>query len=49
MLLDRGITNWQRRLGILALVLVLAGVVVLWARQTMPAFDLSRFEDLDGR
>jgi ABC-2 type transport system permease protein len=48
MLLDRGITNWQRRLGILALVLALAVVLVLWARQTMPAFDLSRLEDLDA-
>ena len=49
MLLDRGISNWQRRLGILALVLVLAGVVIVWARQTMPAFDLSRFDDFAGR
>ena len=48
MLLDRGITNWQRRLGILALVLALAGAVIVWARQTMPAFDLSRFEDLQA-
>ena len=45
MLLDRGITNWQRRLGILALVLLMAGVVIVWARQTMPAFDLSRLKD----
>ena len=46
MLLDRGITNWQRRLVILALVLVLAGAVIVWSRQTMPAFDLSRFENM---
>ena len=49
MLLDRGISNWQRRLGILALVLVLAGVVIVWGRQTMPAFDLARFDNLAGR
>jgi hypothetical protein len=46
MLLDRGITNWQRRLGVVTLVLVLAGVVIVWTRQTMPTFDLSRFEDM---
>ena len=47
-LLDRGITNWQRRLGILALLLALAGVVFVWARQTLPAFDLTRFEDWEA-
>jgi hypothetical protein len=47
MLLDRGITNWQRRLGILALLLLMAGVVVVWARQTMPAFDVSRLKNPD--
>ena len=36
MLLDRGISNWQRRLGILALVVALVGVVIVWAWQTMP-------------
>jgi Putative ABC exporter len=48
MLLDRGITNWQRRLGILALLLLIAGVVVVWARQAMPAFEMSRFENPDA-
>jgi ABC-2 type transport system permease protein len=47
-LLDRGITNWQRRLGILGLVFALGGVVIVWARQTIPAFDLTRFEDLEA-
>lgn len=47
-LLDRGITHWQRRWGILALVLALAGVVIVWARQTMPALDLSQLPDLDA-
>jgi hypothetical protein len=46
MLLDRGISPWQRRLGILALAAALAGVVIVWCRQTLPAFDLSRFTDL---
>jgi hypothetical protein len=44
-LLDRGISTWQRRVGILALVLGLAAVVVIWGRQTMSAFDPSRFTD----
>jgi Putative ABC exporter len=44
MLLDRGITNWQRRLGILALVVVLAGVVVAWARRSLPALDLAQLK-----
>jgi hypothetical protein len=45
-LLDRGISTWQRRLGILALVAVLTGAVIFWGRQTMPAFDLSGSTDL---
>ncbi len=48
MLLERGITNWQRRLGILALVLGLTGAVIFWARRTMPAFDLTQFDNLDA-
>jgi ABC-2 type transport system permease protein len=47
-LLDRGITNWQRRLGILGLGLVLAGVVVIWARRTLPGFDVSRLDGVDA-
>jgi hypothetical protein len=48
MLLDRGISPWRRRLGILALAAALVGVVVVWGRQTMPAFDLSRLSDLEA-
>ncbi|MGO8929438.1 MAG: putative ABC exporter domain-containing protein [Limisphaerales bacterium] len=48
MLLDRGISTWQRRLGILALAAVLIGAVVIWGRQTLPAFDLGRVADLKG-
>ncbi len=46
MLLDRGITNWQRRLGILGVALASTALVVLWARRTMPGFDLAQFEDI---
>jgi len=48
MLLDRGISPWQRRMGILALAAVLAGVVIVWCRQALPAFDLSRSTDLEA-
>jgi ABC-2 type transport system permease protein len=47
-LLDRGITNWQRRLGILALMAVLAGSVLVWARRTVPGFDLGALNDFDS-
>ena len=47
-LMDRGITNWQRRLGVLALVLGLAGGVFVWARQAMPALDLSSLQDMQA-
>ena len=47
-LMDRGITNWQRRLGILALLLLVAGVVVVWVRQSMPAFEQSRLQSPDA-
>jgi ABC-2 type transport system permease protein len=47
-LLDRGISTWKRRLVILALVLVLAGGVIVWGRQAMPAVDLARFTDFQA-
>ncbi len=42
MLLDRGITNWQRRFWILALLLAAAVAVFIWARRTLPALDTSQ-------
>ena len=48
MLLDRGIANWQRRLGILALVVLTAGIVIVWVRQTMPPFEPSRVQEPDA-
>jgi hypothetical protein len=48
MLLERGISNWQRRLAILMLVLIVAGVVLVWGWRTMPAFSLSQIEDFEG-
>ena len=48
MLLDRGITNWQRRIVILGLVVVMVTLVVIWARRTLPAFHLSQFENISA-
>ena len=36
-LMDRGISNWKRRLTIIGLVLVAVGAVGVWAARTMPA------------
>jgi hypothetical protein len=36
MLLDKGITNWQRRAGILVLLFALIAVVFVWAKNTLP-------------
>jgi ABC-2 type transport system permease protein len=48
MLLDRGITNWQRRLAMLAL--LLGGIlwIIVWARRTIPAVDFSQFDDFQA-
>ena len=45
MLLDRGVSNWQRRLGVLGLVLALAAAAVWWAHRTLPGVD---FASLNG-
>jgi len=44
MLMDRGITTWKRRVGVLALILGLGAVVVLWAKRTLPVLDLNQIE-----
>ncbi|HLX95702.1 MAG TPA: putative ABC exporter domain-containing protein [Verrucomicrobiae bacterium] len=36
LLLDRGVSNWLRRLLVSGLVVALAGAVWMWARQTVP-------------
>lgn len=47
-LMDRGITNWQRRLGVLTV--VLAGVLAIgvWARFTLPELKASDVQDSDA-
>ena len=44
-LLDRGITNGQRRLAILLVVLLAGAAVVLWARHSLPPLDIGRLQD----
>ena len=39
LLLDRGISNWLRRLLVLALVVAMVGAVWVWAKQTLPPLD----------
>ncbi len=44
MLLDRGITTWKRRLGILALLGVVAAGVTLWLQANVPPIGLHLLE-----
>jgi hypothetical protein len=44
-LLDSGITTWKRRLGIFVLLGLAIGAVIVWARKTVPAADLSQAQD----
>ena len=48
LLLERGISNWQRRVGTLVIVVALAAAVVVWARRTVPGLDLTQLENLDA-
>lgn len=45
-LLDRGITNWTRRIIVLVLVLVVAGVVVAWAHNSIPSTTVDQLDSL---
>jgi len=44
MLLDRGISNWQRRIAILAFLVALAVGVGVWAWRTLPALDRPQWD-----
>src|SRR5437667_2782359 len=48
LLLERGISNWQRRLGILLLLLLGLTVVIVWARRSLPPFDTAQFQNVDS-
>lgn len=45
MLLDRGISNWLRRLLVLALAVAMVVGVWVWAKQTMPGLNSARITD----
>ena len=47
-LLDRGITNWGRRLGLLALVTLVIAAVIVWAARTLPAPQPGQWQNLSG-
>jgi len=44
-LLDRGITNWRRRVVIFALLLTGVASIFIWAKRTMPGVDFSQMDD----
>ena len=46
-LLDRGIANWQRRLGVLAVVLLAFGAVAVWAAHAMPTLTSADLANRD--
>ena len=46
MLMDRGISTWLRRLVIFGLILAAGLGVILWAKRSLPDFDLSQIQDL---
>jgi ABC-2 type transport system permease protein len=48
MLLDRGITNWQRRLGIGGLLTVFAVAVIAWGRRTFPGLAPGQLDPSSG-
>jgi hypothetical protein len=47
MLLDRGITNWWRRIAILVLAGIAIVVIVVWAARALPPFDRSQLDNPD--
>src|SRR5262249_51456675 len=47
LLLDRGISNWQRRSAVLVLLVVLAAAIGVWTRKTIPTFDSSQWADAE--
>jgi hypothetical protein len=47
-LLDRGITTWRRRFIIFAILLFGAVTVMVWARRTLPPFEFSQWQEVQG-
>ena len=45
MLLERGISHWRRRVGVLLVLAAVIGVAVFWTRQTIVPPDIENFTD----
>jgi ABC-2 type transport system permease protein len=48
LMLDRGISNWQRRLLMLGVAAAMVASVWLWAKQTLPALNSADIANLDS-
>ena len=48
LLLDRGVSNWQRRLVFLVLAASLIGGVFWWAKETLPGVDIAQLNSFDS-
>ena len=46
MLLERGVSNWQRRIALLLLALLFAVVVFFWSKQTVPNLNVADLMNL---
>ena len=47
MLLDRGISNWQRRAAVFLALLAFGGIVVVWARHSLPELNLAELTGIE--
>jgi len=47
LMLDKGISNWKRRTGVALLLVIAIGLVIWWARQTVPEAHPMQFENLE--
>ena len=48
MLMDRGISNWKRRLAFFALALVVVGGAVAWGLHSIPEFTVDKLTDISA-
>jgi ABC-2 type transport system permease protein len=47
LLMDKGVSNWQRRSAVALIVLIALGLVIWWARRTAPELNPAQFENLE--
>lgn len=48
LLMDRGLANWKRRVALLGLLLVAAGVVIAWAVKALPELRMADLTDTNA-